>query len=462
MPPVQEECKAIAATGSGHGGKLANAKALIKGAAEAGCWAIMFQAYDTDLYHDEAPNIRALVEAGRLSDEPGAFAEMMRSRVIGGDWEEVLKQRGIDPKVATPEQQLDAYKERRRQWHIELSAYADKLGVKYIPSVFTENDLKEVSDLAAAGEIKLGGLGLESMDTHDPDFIRMVACAAQPRGPLVMSLGTHESVESAVEAVEVAKEVEGLEVLPLYSVSAVFGKPADPAELDLVRLKELQDSLGQPVGFSDHTIGHPRAGVETPLLALIAAGGKLAAYKAQIRLSQPDEKAPILPRMALTAAELKPRVQLLNLLNKGDFVGAPEAILPSTTLKRSPEDEIDRLPKSEAGYRELYRTIVPTRDIEEGKKLTVGDPVAKVPGNVKSCRGGVGMRAEDFVDGSVALTDLPAGRAVRSTELRAPKQVKPGGGRGPNHGRGGQAPGGVRNYRASLAPPSREPSGMRR
>ena len=67
---------------------------------------------------------------------------------------------------------------------------AARLGVDYIPSIFGDNELNLLKRLADRGELRLGGLGIESLDHRDPVLVSKVAAvAAQLDIPVVMSVG---------------------------------------------------------------------------------------------------------------------------------------------------------------------------------------------------------------------------------------------------------------------------------
>ncbi|MGH3544496.1 MAG: N-acetylneuraminate synthase family protein [Mycobacteriales bacterium] len=377
-----ESCYFIAATGSAHNGSLEQAKALMTAARDSGANGIMFQAYDGTIYHDEAPAVRQLVQEERIPDQPGAFAEYMRSRVMGPDW------------------------------HPALSDHAKELGIDYLPSVFGDSDLTLLADYHRQGKVVLGGLGIESMDHQDPMFVAKVARVAAELGiPVLMSIGVREG-DSAATAAAVARDA-GANVVLLHSV---FGSPSAPEEQGLSELRRLQEELGVPVGFSDHTVGHPDA--DTPATAHDAIYEGAAVIKAQIRLPEAAGQAPRGPHRALTPDEYHALVTAARDAEKNPAHLARRARPVTRIYEGNPHHPRP----SEKQFRALQRTVIATSDIPAGAELTLA--------NCTTRRGGVGVPAREFVPGTTARTAIPAGNVVRAEHLegaegRPPQARKP-------------------------------------
>ncbi|MGH3430836.1 MAG: N-acetylneuraminate synthase family protein [Mycobacteriales bacterium] len=370
------ECYVIAATGSGHNGSLEQAKQLIDGAVYGGANAIMFQAYGGDLYHDESPAVRRMVDEGRIDDRPGAFAEYMQSRVM-------------DP-----------------SWHPELSRYASENGIDYIPSVFGDADLQLLAEYHRQGQILLAAIGIESMDHQDPIFVAKVASVARDLDiPVVMSTGVREG--NSMERAAVTVDQVGAEMVLLHSVA---GSPSVPHEQGLGEIRAMQQRLGVPVGFSDHTIGYvdPDTGepVDSPSMAQAAVYENAHAIKAQIRLPDQADKAPGGPHRAVTPDGLR---DMVTAIREAEAYPARAARRASDNI-RIYQGRSDEPRPSERHLRDLQRTVIPTTDIAEGDELSWD--------NVTTGRGGVGMPARDFGQGAYASEDLQAGRAVRAEQLR--------------------------------------------
>lgn len=365
-----ENCYFIAATGSGHNGSLELAKKLIDAAADGGAHAVMFQAYGGDIYHDEAPVVRQLVYEGRIEDRPGAFAEYMRRRVM-------------DP-----------------GWHPALSDHARERHVDYLPSVFGDSDLNLLADYHRNDKAVLAGLGIESMDHQDSVFVAKVAAVAAELGiPVVMSTGVREGGYSVNKAVDAARSADADFVL----LHSVFGSPSAPEEQGLNEIRRLQDAFEVPVGFSDHSVGHPEA--DTPAMARDAIFEAAGVIKVQIRLPEAADKAPGGPHRAVTPDEFRELVTAAREA-ENDPRRAVQRAQPHT---RFYQGDRTRPRPSEQRWGAIQRTVIATSDITPGTELTSE--------NCTTRRGGVGLPARDFTTGITARTALTAGRVVRTEEI---------------------------------------------
>lgn len=370
-----EDCRFIAATGSAHNGSLDQAYNLIDAAVGAGADAIMFQAYTGALYHDEARVVRQLVAEGRIEDRPKAFAKYMESRAMQEDW------------------------------HPKLWAHCHRKGIGYLPAVFGDDDLRILVGYHRREKVMLAGLGIESMDHQAPTFVTQVASvAADFRIPVVMSTGVREgdSVDSAVNAL---REVRATFAL----VHSVFGSPSAPDEQGLSEIGRLQGRFNVPVGYSNHTIGHPDADDAEIVSAAVHSGAHL--IKAQLCLPQAAAKAPGGPRRAWYPDEFRDMVQV-----------ARQAQAESRERRRIPPTRIflysgpaDRPRPSEQPWRDIERVIVATTHIAVGEELVAG--TRETAGNVTSRRGGVGLPARSFQPGMVARVALAADRPIRLDEV---------------------------------------------
>jgi sialic acid synthase SpsE len=317
-----------------------------------------------------------MVEEGRIEDEPGAFAEYMAGRVM-------------DP-----------------NWHPELSQYAAERGIDYVPSVFGDTELRLLADYHQQGRVQLAGIGIESMDHQDPMFVAKVASVARELDiPVVMSTGVREgdSMERATATVDQV----GAEMVLLHSVA---GSPSAPHEQGLSEIRAMQQRLGVPAGFSDHTIGYvdPNTGedVDTPSMAQAAVYENAHVIKAQIRLPDQADKAPGGPHRAVTPDELR---NIVTAIREAEADPARAARRASDNI-RIYQGRSDEPRPSERHLRDLQRTVIPTTDIAEGVELSWD--------NVTTGRGGVGMPARDFGLGAYASENLQVGRAIRAEQLR--------------------------------------------
>lgn len=425
----------IPATGSGHHVLLEGATQLVRSAAASGAHVVLFQTYGTDLYHGRAPVLDGLVQRGLITGEPGSYSEYMRTRVIGGDWlrqhpewrddwmpagtswRQVLDnpevQALLDPatgRIPLPEQQ-EYLRDRRRQWFGGMSRVCQESGVGLGVEVFGE-DAAELEQLVANGEISVELWATASMDHHDHrHFIaREAERSARLNVPMLLSLGTRDgdSVSRAIEAASSHTD----QLILMHSVSAEFAAGAAHLdELGLDQIATLATQWGLPTGFADYTADNHAD------VAHWAYHAGAVALKVPFRDNAVVGQGPMALAQSALPHELRQLATTLAAAGPRDESRVPPVV---RTARPDPDDEFrwehPGLRRSERDYLAIHRTVVPIDEISAGTPILV----TGANRNARTGRGGAGIRAEDFVDGSAAVHDLAAGVPIAQQSIDVP------------------------------------------
>ena len=310
---------------------LDRALAIVHAAAEAGADAVKLQTYtaDTLTLNSDAPPCR--IASGTLWD--GTTLHELYGRAAL-PWE----------------------------WHQDLFEAAAEAGIACFSSPFdpTAVELLESLDTIA--------YKIASFEIVDLPLIRTVAATGKP---LIISTGLSE-IDEIDAAVRAARD-GGAGGLALLRTNSSY--PADPAELDLRTIPDMQRRWSVPIGFSDHT-----RGIAAPVAA-VAIGASLVEKHLTLRRADggPDADFSLEPEeFAEMVAAIRVAEQSL-----GDVRYGPS-----------------RREQASLGFR---RSLFVVRDVQRGAVLG--------PEDVRSIRpaGGLAPRHLGAVLGRRARGDLRAG-----------------------------------------------------
>jgi N,N'-diacetyllegionaminate synthase len=223
---------------------------------------------------------------------------------------------------------------------IELKSYTEAQGAEFMSSPF------DVPSTHALHEMGLKRLKIPSGETANPFVLK---AAAETGLPLIISTGmcTLDEVRRAVDFLDEHKSGQ---------VSILHCTTQYPAEVKNVNLKAMQtmaDEFSLPVGYSDHT-----QGIEVSLAA-VALGAEIIEkhFTTDRSLPGPDQEASMLP------VELKALVEgirkIESCLGHGDKIPYPIELEVAGVARKS---------------------LVTTRDLEEGHVILEQDLTAKRPG----------------------------------------------------------------------------------
>ena len=276
---------------------------------------------------------------------------------------DAVKLQHFDPaRIAAPEAGLAAYQERnlgRTEGQREMlaalrldrdalaaaAARAAERGLVFLCTPFDEGSATEIADLVPAWKVS-------STDLDNLPFLEILATTGKP---LIISSGmaTLEEVELTIAFVRnlVIPAPRG-PFAPVTLLHCVSAYPAPPAEVNLRAIPMLNERLGVPVGYSDHTLG---IGVAVAAAALGAAVIEKH-LTLDCAMEGPDHKASLEPaEFAVMTAAIRDAAAAL-----GKAVKEPQ---PSETEHRV----------------SVRRGLYAAHDLPQGHVLQRGDVVALRP-----------------------------------------------------------------------------------
>lgn len=221
---------------------------LIDVAKEAGCNAVKFQTY--------RPETTYVKEAGQ--------SDYLATNGIKDDISEIFKD------LSMPYEMVQ-----------QLAEYAEKAGIIFMSSPFSERDLSEVDRFTPIHKIA----------SYEITHSRLIDAAARTNKPLILSTGASEicDIERAIQRFKTITNS------PVYLMQCTAKYPAPLSTLNLNVIPQLKTRFSVPVGLSDHS----RDPITGPVCA-VALGANLIEkhYTLNNDLPGPDHK------FAVTGEEL--------------------------------------------------------------------------------------------------------------------------------------------------------------
>lgn len=195
----------IAEIGSNHDGYLDRAKRLIELAKESGADAAKFQSFHpSTLVNQKAKKDNLWI------DHPS--------------WETLER-------LSIP-----------LEWHAELTAHADKVGIDFLSTPFDSERLHSLLS------VNVPAIKIASGDMTYHSFLREVGASGKP---VFLSTGMSDQYE-VEKAIEVLKQ-SGCKQIVLLHCTSLY--PPGFSEINLSVLSTFQETFYLPVGISDHTLG---------------------------------------------------------------------------------------------------------------------------------------------------------------------------------------------------------------
>ncbi len=127
-------------------------------------------------------------------------------------------------------------------WFKQLKKEADALGIAFFSSAFDKTSVDFLEDL---------GVFCHKIASFELVDIPLIEYAAKTKKPLILSTGM-ATLEEITEAVSAAKRSGAKNITLLKCVSSY---PANPKEMNLHTISDLQKKFRLPIGLSDHTMG---------------------------------------------------------------------------------------------------------------------------------------------------------------------------------------------------------------
>lgn len=223
----------------------------------------------------------------------------------------------------------------------DLKAHCDQARILYLCTPYDHQSVEMLDRMGVAA------FKISSTDVTNIPLLRDVARRGRP-AILSTGMSTMAEVRDAVEALRAGGL--GGQVILLHCTSEY---PAPIEELNLRAISAMQQAFGCPVGFSDHTAG---VGA-TPWAVVLGACVVEKHFTVDRRMAGPDHRASLEPH---ELAELVRAVRNV------------EAAL-GDGLKRPMPSELRNKPH-------LQKSLVATRRIPAGERISAGDLACKRPG----------------------------------------------------------------------------------
>jgi sialic acid synthase SpsE len=193
----------IAEVGGNHGGSVKKAKKYVTAAAESGADSVKFQLYQAEnLILEDEPPLPLAGDSYNTQFERFKQLELTRS-----EWREIIQ-------------------------------LCDSVGIDFSASVFDAELLKFAVDHMPFVKIASGDM------TNIP-LLRKVVKTGKP---ILLSTG----FSSMDEIKCVMRKLSDANVIPLHCMGCY---PTDEEDANLTMVEELSQTFGDPVGYSDHTVG---------------------------------------------------------------------------------------------------------------------------------------------------------------------------------------------------------------
>jgi sialic acid synthase SpsE len=331
---VGREPYVIAEVGGNHGGSVEKAKEYVTAAAEANVDAVKFQLYQAEnlIIEEEPP----LPLAG--DDYDTQFERFKELELSRGEWREL----------------------------IEL---CDSLDIDFSASVFDTEML----------EFALESLPFIKIASGDMTNLPLLRRAAATDKPIVISTG----FSSFTEIREVIERLSGTQVIPLHCMGCY---PTDEEDANLTMVETLAEEFGEPVGYSDHTIG---------TLAPVAAAAKGASViEKHFTLDKSQDVGD--HRLSANPKEMAEIVRETQRVYEMDGDVRDDDIY-------SCEDEIED---------DMRRSLATKNAIKKGERIEEDDLTALRPSN------GISPLRLDNVVGKTATEPLEAKQIVYESDIR--------------------------------------------
>lgn len=201
----------IAEMSANHGNNLDTALKIVEAAAKSGADCLKVQTYTADTLTLDCDN--------------------EYFRIEGGLWD--------------GQRLYDLYSDASFpwEWHEPVKAKCDELGLDFLSTPFDETAVDFLDDLGVSA------FKIASFELVDIPLIRYAASKGKT---MIMSTGM-ASMEEISDALEAVRSTGNDDIVLLRCCSEY---PADPHDLNLASIPDMEKRFGVSVGFSDHSMGY--------------------------------------------------------------------------------------------------------------------------------------------------------------------------------------------------------------
>jgi N-acetylneuraminate synthase len=258
---------------------------------------------------------------------------------------------------------------------LELANYCKSLDIAFASTPYSRREVDFLVDRCSVPFIKVASMEL----TNHPflDYIARTGSA------IVLSTGMGD-IDEIRRAVDVIAATGNRQVCILHCLSIY---PAPPEVIRLNNILGLREAFpGFPIGYSDHSLG----------LEIPAAAIALGACLIEKHFTLDRSKLGMDNQMATEPGEMAAMIQACR--NVHVALGSKERIVP--------EDELAQRSK-------MRRSVVASRNIAQGTRLTLADLDAKRPGT------GMHPALIPSLIGKIAQRDIPADTLIHETDIAA-------------------------------------------
>lgn len=299
----------IAEAGVNHNGDINIAKRLVDAAVDAGADAVKFQTF-------KAQNL--------VCKNAGKAAYQLETTEQAETQYEMLKKLELTEKM-----------------HEELVPYCRERGIEFLSTPF---DVESV-DLLLQYEIPL--IKIPSGEITNYPYLKKIGKTGKK---VILSTGM-STLDEVRDAVQILKN-EGTDKIILLHCNTEY--PTPMCDVNLLAMKTLQEELGLPVGYSDHT-----KGIEIPIAAAALGACVIEKHFTLDRTMEgPDHKASLEPQ------ELMSMVRAIRNIEQALGTGEKKPVYAEIANKAV-----------------ARKSIIAARPINKGEVFTVENITTKRPGN---------------------------------------------------------------------------------
>lgn len=339
----------IAEMSANHAGSLERAKEIIRAAKDSGADCVKIQTYTPDTITIDCHNSYFQIEQGTWEGEN--LYSLYGKAYTPWEWQEALRDE------------------------------AKRVGIDFLSTPFDKTAVDFLEDL------DISFYKIASFEMVDLPLLRYVAGKGKP---IIMStgMGTVEEIQEAIDTIYAT----GNHQLVILKCSSAY--PANPADMHLSTIADMQERFGIPVGLSDHSLGSLSATTAVALGASVIEKH----FCISREIENPDAS------FSMTPEEFRQMVEDIRRVEAA--LGEP---------KYGPSEQ----EKSNVGFR---RSIFVVKDIRAGEPFTEE--------NIRVIRPGYGLKPREYegVLGKICTCDVERGMPLRAELVQDYMQFVPAAG----------------------------------